>query len=95
MRSPSGIAFINPVGNLGGFYGAYFIGARRSSGGGLREGILIIAGLLTLAAILAVAVRARPNVLRQPWPILYNREFCGLLGASIRALAAVSRLRNH
>jgi hypothetical protein len=36
---------------------AYIIGARRSSGGGFREGMLVIAGFLTLAAILALAVR--------------------------------------
>ncbi len=29
-----------------------------------------------------------PNVLREPWLILYNKEFCGLLGPSTRALAA-------
>ena len=53
----AGIALINSVGNLGGFFGPYIIGVKRSSGGGFRGGMLIIAGFLALAALLATVVQ--------------------------------------
>jgi MFS transporter, ACS family, tartrate transporter len=53
----AGIALINSVGNLGGFFGPYIIGVKRSSGGGFRGGMLIIAGFLALAGVLAVVVQ--------------------------------------
>src|SRR5207244_1000899 len=53
----AGIALINSFGNLGGFFGPYIIGAKRSSGGGFREGMLIITAFLGLAGILAFVVR--------------------------------------
>jgi len=52
-----GIALINSVGNLGGFFGPYIIGVKRSSGGGFRGGMLIIAGFLALAGLLASVVQ--------------------------------------
>ena len=54
----AGIALINSFGNLGGFFGPYIIGAKRSSGGGFREGMLIITVFLALSGALALAVRA-------------------------------------
>jgi len=54
----AGIALINSVGNLGGFFGPYIIGVKRSSGGGFRGGMLIIAGFLALAGVLAVVVQS-------------------------------------
>jgi ACS family tartrate transporter-like MFS transporter len=63
----AGIALINSFGNLGGFFGPYIIGARRSSGGGFREGMLIITAFLALAGILAFVVRPpakRPSSLK-------------------------------
>jgi ACS family tartrate transporter-like MFS transporter len=67
-----GIALINSVGNLGGFFGPYIIGAKRSSGGGFRGGMLIIAIFLVLAGTLAALIHsprerpvpARPNPLQ-------------------------------
>lgn len=67
-----GIALINSVGNLGGFFGPYIIGAKRSSGGGFRGGMLIIAIFLALAGVLAAGIRparerpvpVRPNPLQ-------------------------------
>jgi ACS family tartrate transporter-like MFS transporter len=53
----AGIALINSVGNLGGFFGPYIIGVKRSSGGGFRGGMLIIAIFLTLSGILAAVVQ--------------------------------------
>ena len=68
----AGIALINSVGNLGGFFGPYIIGVKRSSGGGFRGGMLIIAIFLALAGVLASVVQpsrerpapARPNPLQ-------------------------------
>jgi len=68
----AGIALINSVGNLGGFFGPYIIGVKRSSGGGFRGGMLIIAVFLALAGVLALVVQparerpapARPNPLQ-------------------------------
>jgi MFS transporter, ACS family, tartrate transporter len=54
----AGIALINSLGNLGGFFGPYIIGAKRSSGGGFRGGMLIIAAFLALAGVVSLAVRA-------------------------------------
>ena len=63
----AGIALINSFGNLGGFFGPYIIGVKRTSGGGFRGGMLIIAGFLALAAVLASVVhppRERPVPVR-------------------------------
>jgi ACS family tartrate transporter-like MFS transporter len=68
----AGIALINSFGNLGGFFGPYIIGVKRSSGGGFRGGMLIIAIFLALAGVLASVVQpsrerpapARPNPLQ-------------------------------
>ena len=55
----AGVAIINSFGNLGGFFGPYIIGARRTSGGGFRGGMLVIATLLALATLSSLFVRAR------------------------------------
>ena len=68
----AGIALINSFGNLGGFFGPYIIGVKRSSGAGFRGGMLIIAIFLALSGILAAVVQpsrerpvpARPNPLQ-------------------------------
>jgi len=52
----AGIALINSVGNLGGFFGPYIIGVKKNAGGGFRGGMLIIAGFLALAGFLAILV---------------------------------------
>ncbi len=59
----AGIALINCLGNLGGYFGPRIIGFFRNSGGGFRGGMLIIAAFLALAAVLATVVqppRQRP-----------------------------------
>ncbi|MBV9623158.1 MAG: MFS transporter [Acidobacteria bacterium] len=56
----AGIALINSFGNLGGFFGPYIIGAKRSSGMGFRGGMLIISAFLALAGIVSLLVRAFP-----------------------------------
>lgn len=55
----AGIAAINAIGNLGGFLGPSLIGWLKSVTGGYAAGLLCIAGLLLLSAIL-VATMARP-----------------------------------
>jgi ACS family tartrate transporter-like MFS transporter len=68
----AGIALINSVGNLGGYFGPRIIGLARNSGSGFRGGMLIIAGFLALAALLASVVQPpqsrpvpdRPNPLQ-------------------------------
>jgi ACS family tartrate transporter-like MFS transporter len=53
------IALINSFGNLGGYFGPYIIGAKRSSGAGFRGGMLVITASLVLAGILSLVVRQR------------------------------------
>jgi ACS family tartrate transporter-like MFS transporter len=53
----AGIALINSLGNLGGFFGSYVIGAVRTSTGSFRGGLLIAAATLALCGCLAPLVR--------------------------------------
>jgi ACS family tartrate transporter-like MFS transporter len=53
----AGIAFINSVGNLGGFFGPYIIGRLRNSTGEFRGGLLVVAGALAISGAVALAVR--------------------------------------
>jgi ACS family tartrate transporter-like MFS transporter len=52
-----GIAVINSLGNLGGFVGPYIIGLVKSSTGGFRGGLLVIAAALAIASVSALLVR--------------------------------------
>jgi MFS transporter, ACS family, tartrate transporter len=54
-----GIALINSFGNLGGYFGPYIIGAKRTSGSGFAGGMLAITACLALAGILSLVVRRR------------------------------------
>jgi ACS family tartrate transporter-like MFS transporter len=51
------IALINSFGNLGGYFGPYIIGSKRSSGSGFAGGMLVITVCLVLAGILSLVVR--------------------------------------
>jgi ACS family tartrate transporter-like MFS transporter len=55
----AGIAIINSLGNLGGFFGPEIIGLSRNAGGGFRGGMLIISACLALAGLVALVVRTR------------------------------------
>lgn len=55
----AGIAIVNSIGNLGGFYGPYIIGARRTEGQGFGGGMMVISALLALACLLSLIVAAR------------------------------------
>ena len=53
----AGIAFINSVGNLGGFFGPYIIGQLRNSTGEFGGGLLAVASALAVSGALALAVK--------------------------------------
>lgn len=57
----AGIALINSLGNLGGFFGSYVIGAVRATTGSFRGGLLIAAATLALCGCLAPLVRTQPK----------------------------------
>lgn len=58
VAAAAGIALINSFGNLGGFFGPYIIGQKRTSGAGFAGGMLVLAGCLALAGIIALLVRS-------------------------------------
>jgi ACS family tartrate transporter-like MFS transporter len=53
----AGIALINAIGNLGGFFGPAIVGSLREGGTGYESGLLVLAGALVLEAILVVSLR--------------------------------------
>jgi MFS transporter, ACS family, tartrate transporter len=53
----TGIAFINSVGNLGGFFGPYIIGLLRASTGYFKGGLLVLAGALAASGALVLTVK--------------------------------------
>jgi ACS family tartrate transporter-like MFS transporter len=53
----AGIAFINSVGNLGGFAGPYVIGLVRTSTGQFRGGLLLVSGALAVSGVVVLLVR--------------------------------------
>ena len=55
----TGIAFINSVGNLGGFFGPYIIGLLRTSTGHFKGGLLVVAGALAMSGALVLTVKFR------------------------------------
>jgi ACS family tartrate transporter-like MFS transporter len=75
-----GLALINSVGNLGGFFGPTLMGElKRSTGGGYAAGLVTAAGLMLLASLLAFRLRRHPAATSAPLP------------ATTEILAAVSR----
>jgi ACS family tartrate transporter-like MFS transporter len=53
----AGIAFINSIGNLGGFVGPALIGALYDATGGYTGGLLALTGALVIEALLVVTLR--------------------------------------
>ena len=53
----AGIAIINSVGNLGGFFGPYVIGFIRSLTGGFKGSMLVLGGFLSISGLLILLVR--------------------------------------
>jgi len=54
----AGIAFINSVGNLGGFVGPYVIGVVRTSTGQFKGGLLLVGAALATSGAIALMVRS-------------------------------------
>jgi ACS family tartrate transporter-like MFS transporter len=54
-----GVAVINSIGNLGGFFGPYTIGALRNATGSFRAGLLLVAGALAISGCLALTLKDR------------------------------------
>jgi ACS family tartrate transporter-like MFS transporter len=55
----TGIALINSVGNLGGFFGPYIIGVLRTSTGNFKGGLLVVAAALAASGALILTVKLR------------------------------------
>lgn len=62
----AGIAFINCVGNIGGFVGPYAIGAINKATGAFQGGLILVATSALLAAVLIVAFRERSRSVVAP-----------------------------
>ncbi len=60
-----GIAFINSVGNLGGFFGPYIIGAVKSSTNSLQSGLYVLAGFLVVGALLTLGLKKSMNTVQE------------------------------
>jgi ACS family tartrate transporter-like MFS transporter len=52
----AGIAVINSIGNLGGFFGPYMIGVVRNSTGSFKGGLLLVGGALAVSGCLALTL---------------------------------------
>ena len=60
VAAAGGIAFINALGNLGGFAGPYAMGWLKDYTGGYQTGLFLLAGMNVGAAVLAVLVPKAP-----------------------------------
>jgi len=60
--SAGGIALINTVGSLGGFVGPFAVGLVKDATGLYAGGLLLMALLLTLGAVVAVGLRKRDEL---------------------------------
>jgi ACS family tartrate transporter-like MFS transporter len=56
-----GIALVNSIGNLGGFFGPYLIGKLKSETGGFRGGLLAAAAALIISGVLALSVKMKKS----------------------------------
>jgi predicted MFS family arabinose efflux permease len=62
LPAAAGIAVINSLANLGGYFGSDIIGFFRTLGGGFRGGLLAIAATLTISGAIALIVGRQPRV---------------------------------
>lgn len=58
--SAGGIALINTIGSLGGFVGPYAVGLVKNATGGFTGGLLLLAALLFVGALLTLYLRSAP-----------------------------------
>ncbi len=64
LSAAAGIAVINSLANLGGYFGPDIIGFFRQIGGGFRGGLLAISATLALCGVTALIVGAKKEALR-------------------------------
>jgi MFS transporter, ACS family, tartrate transporter len=62
LSAAAGIAMVNSLANLGGYYGPYIIGFFKSANGGFRGGMLAIAAVLVVSGVTALIVGAEQSV---------------------------------
>jgi ACS family tartrate transporter-like MFS transporter len=56
VAAAGGIAFINSVGNLGGFIGPFAVGWLKDNAGGYAAGLIFLGSCLMVGSIVAVVV---------------------------------------
>ena len=59
-----GIAIVNSIGNIGGFAGPFAIGWVRDATGSFEGGLLALAGVLVVGAVIAISLPAAPLTAR-------------------------------
>jgi len=64
LSAAAGIAVINSLANLGGYFGPDIIGKFRTANGGFRGGLLAIAATVALSGIVALIVGRADNARR-------------------------------
>jgi ACS family tartrate transporter-like MFS transporter len=57
VTASPGIAFINSIGNLGGFFGPYILGVARTSSGNFSSGLFLLAAVMATGAVLTLLVK--------------------------------------
>jgi len=57
VAAAGGIAFINTIGTAGGFVGPYMMGVLRDQTGGFERGIMAMAGVMLITALLAASLK--------------------------------------
>jgi sugar phosphate permease len=62
----AGIALINSIGNLGGFVGPYLVGLMKDATGSTDGGLVTLAAILALGAVLATRAAHDPALEREP-----------------------------
>jgi ACS family tartrate transporter-like MFS transporter len=65
----AGIALINSIGNLGGFFGPYIVGAFKQRTGSYDGGLYAVAASLVVSAVLAVILSHRTA---KPSPVVHE-----------------------
>jgi len=62
VAAAAGIAFINSIGNLGGQVGPWFMGKLKDATGGYNAGLLVLAGIVLVQAVVVLSLRLTPKV---------------------------------
>jgi len=65
LSAAAGIAVINSLANLGGYYGPDIVGLFRNANGGFRGGLLAIGGTVALSGVTALIV-GRSHPVKRP-----------------------------